>query len=228
MGTSALRVEYDHSWTEKEVTPCTPRTGRRGQASRPPTSTSRCGVVSAGVEARRGFDARLLALRSSHGVCPVACRRPPRHDRAMKSRVHPTYTTRYRVGYWRASARHAHVVVPPTRTARVSRSARDGSADLGDLYDSSQAVDRTQPAGHLVPTGAGPLRQTSPQRAVRNLRASPRSPAPVAVVLKAKPCGPAKACMHFSKGNGNEAPDWFVRENSACERTVLGGRHGER
>ena len=40
------------------------------------------------------------ALRST-----LACRQPPRHDRGMKSRVHATYKTRYRVWNWRAYER---------------------------------------------------------------------------------------------------------------------------
>ena len=36
---------------------------------------------------------------------PLACRRPTPHDRGMKSRVHPTYKTHYRVGNWRAYER---------------------------------------------------------------------------------------------------------------------------
>ena len=31
----------------------------------------------------------------------LACRPPTPHDRAMKSRVHPTYKTHYRVANWR-------------------------------------------------------------------------------------------------------------------------------
>ena len=36
---------------------------------------------------------------------PVGLPAAPRHDRGMKSRVHPTYKTRYRVGNWRAYER---------------------------------------------------------------------------------------------------------------------------
>ena len=35
----------------------------------------------------------------------MACRAPTPHDRAMKSRVHPTYRTHYRVGNWRVYQR---------------------------------------------------------------------------------------------------------------------------
>ena len=35
----------------------------------------------------------------------LACRRPTPHDRGMKSRLHPTYKTHYRVGNWRAYER---------------------------------------------------------------------------------------------------------------------------
>lgn len=38
-------------------------------------------------------------------VGPVACRPPTPHDRGMKSRVHPTYKTHYRVGNWRVYER---------------------------------------------------------------------------------------------------------------------------
>ena len=52
-----------------------------------------------------GVGARLLGSVDGRAVEPVACRRPTPHDCAMKSRVHPTYKTHYRVGNWRVYER---------------------------------------------------------------------------------------------------------------------------
>ena len=69
---------------------------------------------------------------------PLACRGPRRHDRAMKSRVHPTYKTLYRVGNWRVYERalvsRGDVTLwlsPDARAARIVLPSVDRAGSSG-------------------------------------------------------------------------------------------------
>ena len=77
---------------------------------------------------------------------PLACRRPRQHDRAMKSRVHPTYKARYRVGNWRVYERALE--------ARIGGSGEGGG----------QRRRPTAGEGHAAAEGAVQLHRSSDGR----------------------------------------------------------------
>ena len=156
-----------------------PRRSLASLGHHPASRRCRCRAPSPheAAPAQKGVGARLLRLRSVDSRGPFSCRRSPRDDLGMTSRVHSAYRTRYRVENWRA-CEHALVrrgdvtlwLSPDARAAWnafVLRSTGRAVAILG-----CGDRDRTHVATHLPfdPGLDGGFRPGNPDRDARRSR----------------------------------------------------------